>query len=178
MATLGTVLATLSGAVRTAIHLLARFGVLTGALLVAASGCATHDVYSFSFRKAEVTIGERGIAIPVPPPSLTDAPVQPSNVDVDVDYELEAAATDEDAPMVELHVRDRIGGEHAVVDVEASVPQIVRVEGLVLDHSRNCLEVWLETDDGARSDAAYFHTVIESDDVSVRVEAGCPVAER
>jgi len=146
-------------------------------LAAALVGCASHDLYSFSFRKAELTLGDRGIAIPVPPPSLTDAPVQESNVIVDVDYTLdEPADPPQDAdPTVELWVRDRVGGAVASALAPAPPPGTVTVEGLVLDHTRNCLELWLEVDGGARSEVTLVHTVIDDDDVSVRVEPGCEV---
>ncbi len=141
------------------------------------AGCASHDLYSFSFRKAELTLGDRGIAIPVPPPSLRDAPVQESEVTVDVDYILDEPAQppQDTEAAVELWVRDRVGGAVASALAPAPPPGTVTVEGLVLDHTRNCLELWLEVDGGARSEVTVVHTVIDDDDVSVRVEPGCEV---
>ncbi len=147
--------------------------LLAALAAVSLAACAGHDLYSFSFRKAELSIGERGIAIPVPPPSLTDQPVQESDVVVDVDFAIETDADVDLEPEVRLHVRDRVGGAHGVVDLDASGPQTVLVEGLVLDHSRNCLEVWLAADDGSVSQSRRYHTTIEPDDTTVRVDPGC-----
>ena len=57
--------------------------------------------------------------------------------------------------------------------LDAPGPQTALVEGLTIDHTRNCLEVWLAADDGSTSDVRRFHTAIEPDDTTVRVEPGC-----
>ncbi len=131
--------------------------------------CAVHQAYGF--RAAEITIGDRGISIPVPPPSLTDEPIQDSTVEGVADFEL---GDDSSAGgLVSLRLRDTVSGAEAATPLTSGAMDF-QLDGVRIDHSDNCLELWLEAPDGAKSDVVRYHTVIQADDQTVQVEPGCP----
>jgi len=133
---------------------------LVGTLAIAA--CARHDVKP-AFRSG-VFIDDRGISVPLPPPSLTDAPKQSVDVAVDIDV-------DDDLPGgTELTLVDNEGeAERTVVlDDELSIT----LEGLEIDLTSNCLELWL-TDGDRESERALFHATIADDDQTIETMPGC-----
>jgi hypothetical protein len=132
-------------------------------LLGASVACAVHEPKPV-FR-AGVIIGERGISVPLPPPSLVDAPTQ----EVEVEGEV---IGDEAVPEgTVVHLLESVGGEEATVELTSGAKQFVA--GLRLDLTDNCLELWLETPDGRMSDEpARFHAVITEED-DVAAEQGC-----
>jgi hypothetical protein len=133
--------------------------------LLAAAACNQHDVYGF---RAGVWVGDRGIAIPVPPPSLTDAPVQPSRIEGSFDV----AAEEGVSPPVQVELKDLVSGAEASVEIDELAGDFL-IEEVVLDHTDNCLEFRLVLSDGRASDVERYHTVIETDDRTVRVVDGC-----
>lgn len=128
---------------------------------LALSACARHDVRP-AFRSG-VFIDGRGISVPLPPPSLFEAPKQSVDVDVEVDGEDLPGGT-------ELTIVDNEGDAErtVVLDDEASVT----LEGLEIDLTSNCLELWL-TDGDRESDHALFQATIGEDDQTVETQQGC-----
>lgn len=131
-------------------------------LLGATAACAVHEPRP-AFR-ARVFIGDRGISVPLPPPSLTDAPQQ----DVEVDGQLMGEA--EIVEGTTVHVVDNVEGGRASVVVEANATGFTAE--LFVDLQDNCLELWVEAPDGRESDRALFHTEVTPDDDIVVFE-GC-----
>ena len=88
----------------------------------------------------------------------------------DADFDLTGEAAD--GGLVFLYLRDQISGAEAATTISSQATTF-ELSGVRIDHSDNCLELWLEAADGARSAVVRYHTVIEADDQSVRVEPGC-----
>ena len=127
----------------------------------ASAACATHEPVP-AFRSA-VVLDDRGISVPLPPPSLLDNPTQ----DVDVDGEIEG---DDIVAGTSLRVFDMQSGEE--VEVELDAGQATFSVGMTVDLSENCLEFWLEGPDGGQSDRALFSAHIVSD-TEVETRPGC-----
>lgn len=133
------------------------------ALMGLLGACAVHQPRTV-FR-AGVFIDERGISVPLPPPSLTDAPKQ--------DVEVEGQVTGDEAipEGTVVHVVDNVGGSESKAVLEPGASRFVA--DLFVDLQDNCLEVWLETPDGrASAEPALFHTAITDDD-EIAVAPGC-----
>lgn len=103
---------------------------------------------------------DRGISIPLPPPSLHDAPEQ--TVDVEGLVPEEALGLD-----AEVFVEDRHGGAitSAVPDAAGSFV----ASALDIDVSQACLRAWLEVD-GEMGEPADYRVLINDDAQSVRAE--------
>jgi hypothetical protein len=136
-------------------------------LVGATVGCVAHPARP-AFR-ASVWIGDRGISIPLPPPSILKAPKQK----VDVEGELVG-----DEPVVGdvlAHVVDLRGDATAAVSVAAGETAFL-AEGLEIDLTDYCLEVWLEGEDGTEGEHALFSAlvvVLEDGTEAVEVSQGC-----
>ena len=153
----GTALATMRGVVMRKSLAIALLGLL------GVSACAFHEPRTV-FRSG-VFIGERGISVPLPPPSLLVAPQQ--------EVEVEGQVTGDDpVPTGTIaHVVDNVGGAEGTATLSSGATGFVTE--LFVDLQNNCLEVWLETPDGATTQPAMFHTVLGDDDTII-VLAGCP----
>lgn len=125
--------------------------------------CATHEPRP-AFRRG-VLIDDRGISVPLPPPSLLDAP----KVDVEVQGSLPGA--DELALGTVIHLDDLDGDARVSADVDAATASFVLAD-ISIDLTANCLELWLEAPDGRESDRTMVHAAIAEDDTVVTV-AGC-----
>ena len=142
--------------------------VVAGMLLAAA--CARHEANP-AFRRS-ISIGDRGISVPLPPPSLTAEPEQ------EVDVEADAIGDDPVLAGTVVHVEDVLGEGIAELELAADAERFV-VEGVLVDLRANCLEVWLVAPDGRESDHALVHAVIVPDDddedslESIVTVAGC-----
>ena len=132
---------------------------LVGTLAFAA--CAQHDVRP-AFRSG-VFIDDRGISVPLPPPSLFEAPKQSVDVDVEVDGEDLPAGT-------ELTIVDNEGDAERTIIIDDE--ESITLEGLEIDLTSNCLELWL-TDGDRESDHALFQATIGEDDQTVETQQGC-----
>ena len=151
-----------------------RIAFATGSLVVAgmllASACARHEADP-AFRRS-VFIGDRGISVPLPPPSLTAEPEQ------EVEVEADAVGDDPVLAGTVVHVEDVMGEGFAELELAADTETFV-VEGLVVDLRANCLELWLVAPDGRESQHALVHAVIVPDDddedtlESVATVVGC-----
>jgi hypothetical protein len=125
--------------------------------------CVQHDPEP-AFR-ASVLIDDRGISIPLPPPSLVDEPEQ----DVDVEGEVIGRVL---GPGLLVRVVDHAGG------AELDMPLIegsnaFHGEGLAIDLSDNCLELWLVDEEGREGARAQYQAIIDASDESIEVVEGC-----
>ena len=136
------------------------FAVLSTLGLVA---CVQHDPEP-AFRAA-VLIDDRGISIPLPPPSLVDEPEQ------DVDVEGEVIGLAESRGLV-VRIVDHAGGAELDVPL-AEGSNAFRGEGLAIDLSDNCLELWLVDGEGREGDRAQYQALIDASGQSIEVVEGC-----
>lgn len=127
------------------------------------SACARHTAVS-AFQ-VEVRIADRGIFVPLPPPSLRLKPVQ--NVQVQ--------GTVEGEPLEDVRVRiiDTLGGGEADVAVRSGQREFSAM--LTMDLESNCLSVWAESEDGEQGDPLFVHAEIVGDAEIATIE-GCDVA--
>jgi hypothetical protein len=133
--------------------------VLLAGLLTA---CAVHEARP-AFRST-VWIGDRGISVPLPPPSFYEAPHQ------EVEVEGQVQNADDLAAGTEIHIVDNVGDADIVVPLQQGESSFVgRLE---LDLSDSCLEVWLVGPDGAEGDRSLYSTRIVSVD-EIEVVEGC-----
>jgi hypothetical protein len=126
--------------------------------------CAAHEAEP-AFR-ASVLIGDRGISIPLPPPSLVDEPEQ------DVDVEGEVLGAGEAAGGLVVRIVDQAGG------AELDVPLVdgstaFHGEGLAIDLSDNCLELWLVDADGRGGERTQYTAIIDASGQSIEAVEGC-----
>lgn len=126
--------------------------------------CASHDPRP-AFR-ASVLIDDRGISIPLPPPSLVDDPEQ----EVDVEGEVIGIAEDVDGLVV--RIVDQAGG--AELDVPLTDGNTTfHGTGLAIDLSDNCIEVWLVDADGREGERTQVQALIDASGQSIEVVEGC-----
>ncbi len=128
------------------------------ALGILAGGC--NDPEPVQAFRTTVFIGERGISIPLPPPSLAAEPQQEVEVQGIVDGDVE--------PGSEVRLVDTAGGDETVAEIEEDSFAAT----LELDLSAGCIEAWLVASDGSQGEHRFFSTVI-SDDDTVEVREGC-----
>jgi hypothetical protein len=151
---------------------MARLVPQTFAMLAVAAtvACATHEPIPV-FRSG-VFVGERGISVPLPPPSLTAEPKQ----EVDLEGMVGGDEAPEDGTV--LQIVDNRGDGTATLPVESLEFYAERV--MVIDVTDSCLELWLVAPDGAQGEHALYSTrVIEHEDDAaprpdeVEVVPGC-----
>ena len=147
---------------------------LAGTILVA--GCVSHQPKAIGIRA--IRIDDRGISIPVPPPSLHLQPRQSARIEGRVEFKQLAAGSEPLGGTIEL--LELTHGARATVPmgtVEVTAPgsamSSFTVESLVIDHTDNCLEVWMVAEDGSTTEPVYYHTEILPDDQSVTTVEGC-----
>ncbi len=121
---------------------------------------ACNDPAPVSAHRSSVLIGDRGISIPLPPPSVLQAPQQ----EVEVHGALEGTF-DEGA---EVRIVDTAGGDEASVAPEGTS----FIATLEVDLTDACLETWVVDADGVESERRLYSTQVEADD-SIRVVPGC-----
>lgn len=117
-------------------------------------GCAVHGVRS-PLVSQRVYIGDRGIFVPLPPPSYYQAPVQA--VVVEGEFRGEAAPAGASLRVIDLH------GE-ADLTFPLDEGQSTFAIELELDLTDNCLELWVETEAGEQSPTTRVRATIVSDD--------------
>ena len=135
-------------------------------MAVAGGACARHDADPV-FRRS-VAIGDRGISVPLPPPSLFDVPKQ------SVDIVVEIHGDGELGPGVELRLVDNDGDLDETLPLETILvaPADLVLEGLPIDLTQNCLELWL-TDGEVEGAHTLYHATIGVDGQSVETVSGC-----
>lgn len=127
--------------------------------------CVSHDPEP-AFR-ASVLIDDRGISIPLPPPSLVDEPEQ----EVDVEGEV-IGLHEEAAAGLTVRIVDSMGGSELDVPLEDG-SSAFRGEGLAIDLRDNCIELWLVGADGREGERAQYQAVIDESGTAVAVIEGC-----
>lgn len=130
------------------------FSSVTALALLGALGCVAHSARP-AFR-ASVWIGDRGISIPLPPPSILEAPRQR------VDVQGEVVAEDEIGHDLVAHVVDLRGDAAVALDLAAGDTAFV-VEGVSIDLTDNCLELWLEGEGGVQSEHSLYSAAVVVD---------------
>jgi hypothetical protein len=126
--------------------------------------CVAHEPQP-AFR-ASVLIDDRGISIPLPPPSLADEPEQ------DVDVEGEVIGIAEGTGGLIVRIVDHAGGAELDVPL-ADGSNAFHGEGLSIDLSDNCLELWLVDADGREGERAQYQALIDASGESIEVVEGC-----
>lgn len=139
--------------------------VLLVASLVAATACNATIIT----RTDGPFIGEKGISVPVPPPSLTAAPVQ----FVEVAGSLGVSSV---PPMTITFLYESTSARGYFVYADEAGNFLF--EGVELDLNDNCLEVWFEEPgpEGKKSEHSFFVASIGEDDQSVvtaQIGGGC-----
>jgi hypothetical protein len=147
------------------------------AFFATAGACAVHEARPTVLYR--IGIGDRGITLPLPPPSLTGAPVQPLQVSGELAIASADRNEDADAPAPT---------PSAVVVYERSSDRLVRAQPQAgpsgswsfvgelpaVDLRDHCFELWIEDAAGdVISDLAYAQAVIEPDDRSIRTVSAC-----
>lgn len=127
------------------------------------AACTVHEPRP-AFRRG-VFVDDRGISVPLPPPSLAAEPEQ----EVDVEGQLPGEDPLEAGTI--LHIEDTDGTSVSSTEVDVDEEGFV-VEGFLIDLTANCLELWLETPDGRESEHVQVHAVIV-DDNDIRTDPGC-----
>ncbi|MCR9166244.1 MAG: hypothetical protein ACE37F_26640 [Nannocystaceae bacterium] len=128
------------------------------ALGLLAGGCNDHA--PVQAHRSAVLIGDRGISIPLPPPSVLEAPQQTVEVHGQLDGLVGEGA--------EVRIVDNEGGDGASVPAEDGG----FTAQLELDLSRACLEAWAVHSDGTEGERRFYSTKIEAGD-AILVVAGC-----
>lgn len=126
--------------------------------------CVVHDPEP-AFRAA-VLIDDRGISIPLPPPSLVDEPEQ------EVDVEGEVIGLPDDPTGLLVRIVDSAGGAELDVPL-AEGGTTFHGQGLAIDLSNNCIELWLVDADGREGERARYRAVIDASGESIEVAEGC-----
>lgn len=122
-------------------------------------GCNDHPIGNYDDGPQ---IAERGISVPVPPPSLTAAPRQQVNIEGEL-----GISDPEPDTVVSLWDRynDGIPGAFNLANPDGTF----RLDGFELDLTMNCLEVWSKEPGpyGKESVHSFFVASIDPDDQSV-----------
>ncbi|MEM6296085.1 MAG: hypothetical protein AAGA54_32730 [Myxococcota bacterium] len=124
-----------------------------------AAACNDHEPVQ-AFRSA-VLIGDRGISIPLPPPSVLQAPQQEVEVQGAVEGVLPAGA--------EVRLVDNEGGDETAAEVGAEGGFSATLE---VNLTNSCIEAWTVDEDGNAGERRFFSTRVEADD-SILVVDGC-----
>ncbi|MBX7082857.1 MAG: hypothetical protein K1X88_26870 [Nannocystaceae bacterium] len=137
---------------------------LTLAALAAAAvvpACASHE-WKPVFRRA-IVFDDRGISLPLPPPSLTADPEQ----EVDV----HGVAQGDDPLPADARVRMLDVDGTADVEVELDAEGGFTAAAVPLDLRANCLEVWIDSE-GGESEHVFVHAEITGE-TTITTVLGC-----
>lgn len=122
-----------------------------------AGGCNDHA--PVQAHRSAVLIGDRGISIPLPPPSVLQAPQQEVEVHGQLDAALDGA---------EVRIVDIEGGDDASVPAQSGEFTAV----LEVDLTAVCLETWVVDADGVDGQRRYYSVRLEADE-TITVVSGC-----
>lgn len=136
---------------------LAAFGLL-GTL----AACAVHEPVPV-FR-AGVFLGDRGISVPLPPPSLLDSPEQEVEVAGEVQSDEPLAVG---SVVLVLDVRSGAETSYALDEDDGSFAVV-----LPLDLRDHCLELWVEDPEGLQSPRSQYQAIIV-DETTLQVQGDC-----
>lgn len=134
--------------------------------LVFGTGCNSHPLTN---PDAGPQISESGISVPVPPPSLHLAPVQR----VDIEGVIGMGAAEADTRVFLNETRRGLPGQFVFPEDDGSF----FFEGVEVDLTDNCIEVWTEDAEAEASVHSFYRASIADDDQSVVTEQlfnGCP----
>lgn len=126
-----------------AVHRIRRSVALALTVLVGAAACASYEAKP-AFRRG-LTFDDRGISVPLPPPSLVEAEVE--------------GTTEGKDPIVagtKLVIEDIDGTASAELTLDAGATSF-KVEHLEIRVDHHCFEAWLETPDGRESEHFFVH---------------------
>ena len=118
-------------------------------------------------------IGEHGISVPVPPPSLTSAPKQTVEVEGELRETMPPTNTTVRLDVYNL-AGDLLGGHNVLANADGTF-LFADANAVDLDLTNNCLEVWSESSDG-ESMHSFFVASIADDDQSITTKqffSGC-----
>jgi hypothetical protein len=137
---------------------------LLGGLLLAGlvTACAVHEARPV-FRST-VWIGDRGISVPLPPPSFYEAPHQ------EVEVEGQVQHADALAAGTEVWIVDSFGDAEVAYPLAEGESSFVAI--LEIDLSESCLEVWLVAPGGEEGERSLYSTRILAAD-EIEVVEGC-----
>lgn len=138
---------------------------LAGFVLSSLGLCACVAHHPEPAFRASVLIDDRGISIPLPPPSLVDEPEQ------EVDVEGEVINLAEGLDGLTVRIADQTGG--AELDVPLDGANAFHAEGLAIDLSDNCIELWLVDADGREGERAQYQALIDASGAAIEVSEGC-----
>jgi hypothetical protein len=128
------------------------------------AACASHEPQP-AFR-ASILIDDRGISIPLPPPSLVDEPEQA------VDVKGEVIGVGEGVEGLVVRIVDHAGG--AELDVPLAAGQgSFHGSGLTIDLSDNCLSLWLVDASGREGERTQVQAIIDASGQAIEVAEGC-----
>lgn len=136
--------------------------VLAGLVLLSlafGTGCNSHVLTG---PDAGPQIAENGISVPIPPPSLKLAPVQR----VDIEGELGSTSEPKGGTVYLREVRRGLPGQFVAPELDGSF----FFEGVELDLTDNCIEIWSEDADAMASVHSFYTASIADDDQSVITE--------
>ncbi len=133
-----------------------RLSALFAMSLVLGTGCNSHPVGNFDDGPQ---ITARGISVPVPPPSLKLMPVQR----VDIEGEIDSNAEVEGTRVFLRETRRGVQGQYVLPEQDRSF----FFEGVEVDLTDNCIEVWTEDFEAKASLHSFFVASIDVDDQSV-----------
>jgi hypothetical protein len=146
-----------------AVQRLHRLAALALIVVATATACVSPDVKP-AFRRT-VFIDDRGISVPLPPPSFFDYPLQTVDVDGTTD------GHDKIVAGTKLFVQDLDGDAYEQIELAADATDF-KVEGVAIDLTMNCLEVWMQAPDGRLSGRPQFHVEI-IDRTTIETVEGC-----
>jgi hypothetical protein len=142
-----------------------RLSALLAMSLVFGTGCNSHPVGG---PDDGPQISQRGISVPVPPPSLTLMPVQR----VDIEGEIDGNAEVEGTRVFLRETRRGVQGQYVLPEPDRTF----FFEGVEVDLTDNCIEVWTEDTEAKSSLHSFFIASIDVDDqsvVTVQLLGGC-----
>lgn len=136
-----------------------RLAALVLLSLAFGTGCNSHLLTN---PDAGPQIGENGISVPVPPPSLKLMPVQR----VDIEGEIGATSDAASSTVYLRETRRGLPGQFVAPELDGSF----FFEGVELDLTDNCIEIWSQDDEAKASVHSFFTASIADDDQSVITE--------
>ena len=120
------------------------------------AGCNSHLLTN---QDAGPQIAETGISVPVPPPSLKLMPVQR----VDIEGDIGGTSEPEGSTVYLRETRRGLPGQFVAPELDGSF----FFEGVELDLTDNCIEIWLMDAEAQASVHSFYTASIGDDDQSV-----------
>lgn len=147
--------------------------LLTVLLLAFGTACQPYHLPGGGFDDGP-QIGENGISVPVPPPSLTDAPRQTVEIEGELRDTMPAPDT-----LVQLYIYNKAGDWESARTAKANPDGtflFADMNAAELDLTNNCLEIFSESnEDGMGSPSFYVASIAEDDQTIITIQffSGC-----